>query len=227
VSKAERTCVLFFVKYPEKGKVKRRLAITLGERVTVKLYQKFVLDSLSMLERSGVTFLVCCDPPDSQDKFGKWLGTGYSYLPQRGADLGQRMKNGFVDTFHCHYRQVVIIGSDSPDLPAHFINEALSSLKTHDVVIGPSFDGGYYLIGFNYDTFLPEAFDEIDWGTDTVFTDTLKIVKNSGCTVRILSAWHDIDTYDDLRDLITRNLDTEFRHSITMAYLSGLDGVVS
>ncbi len=225
VIEPNKNCILFFVKYPEKGQVKKRLSMRLGEDVTAELYRNFVLDSLSALEGCGVQFLVCFHPPDSKNKFIEWLGKGYSYMPQRGDDLGQRMRNGFINMFDKNYQGVIIIGSDIPDLPSAFIDEALVSLQTHDVVIGPSFDGGYYLIGFKHDTFLPEAFDGISWSTETVFSETLTIVKNEGLRLHILPRWNDIDTYNDLKGLIERNQNTDFRRSMTYTYLSNCDEI--
>jgi len=140
-------CILFFVKYPEKGRVKRRLSADLDEAITVELYKNFILDLLSTLEKFGVEFRICFYPHNSQEKFMEWLGTQYSYIPQIGKDLGQRMKNSFIQTFAEGFHRVIIIGSDSPDLPGALIKKGFLSLKTHHAVVGPSFDGGYYLIG--------------------------------------------------------------------------------
>jgi hypothetical protein len=225
VIEPDKNCVLFFAKYPQKGQVKKRLSMSIGEGAATELYRNFVLDSLSVLERSGVQFLVCFHPPDSQKRFIEWLGKGHTFMPQRGDDLGQRMRNGFFNMFDRNYQRVIVIGSDSPDLPGAFIDEALVSLKTNDVVIGPSFDGGYYLIGFRHDTFLPEAFDGISWSTDTVFSETLTIVKNAELRLHVLPSWNDIDTCDDLEDLIERNRNTDFRESMTFSYLSNCDGI--
>jgi len=220
VIEPDKNCILFFVKYPEKGQVKKRLSMTIGEGVAAELYRNFVLDSLSALERSGIQFIVCFHPPDSRKKIIEWLGKDFSYMPQQGDDLGQRMQNGFINMFDKKYPRVIVIGSDSPDLPGEFIDEAFSSLRTHDVVIGPSFDGGYYLIGFRHDTFLPEAFDGICWSTETVFSETLTVLKNAGLRLHLLPRWKDIDTFNDLEDLIVRNQNTDFCKSMTFSYLS-------
>ena len=220
-----KNCILFFVKYPEKGRVKKRLSKSIGEGVAAELYRNFVLDSLSALEKCGVQFVVSFHPPDAQKKIIEWLGKDYSYMPQQGDDLGQRMRNGFINMFDKNCQRVIIIGSDSPDLPGEFIDEAFSSLKTHDVVIGPSFDGGYYLIGFRHDTFFPETFDGICWSTDTVFSETSTIVKKAGLTLHVLPGWNDIDTRNDLDGLIERNRNTAFRRSMTFSYLSTLDEI--
>jgi hypothetical protein len=227
MNESGKDCILFFAKYPEKGKVKKRLAAHLGEDITVELYRYFVRDSLSTLETCGVKLLVCFYPPESRKRFSEWLGMNYSYVPQQGVDLGQRMKYCFVNAFDRGFQFVIAIGSDIPDLPGEFIKEALSSLKTHDVVIGPSFDGGYYLIGFRKNKFIPEAFDGIDWGTHTVFHDTLTVLQNARCKVHTLPKWSDIDTIADLKHLIDRNQNTEFRNSKTISYLSKIAGLLT
>lgn len=227
MNESGKDCILFFAKYPEKGKVKKRLAARLGEDITVELYRYFVMDSLSTLETCNVSLLVCVYPPESQKRFVQWLGVNHLYVPQQGTDLGQRMKTSFVDAFNRGFQFVVAVGSDIPDLPGEFITEALTSLKTHDAVIGPSVDGGYYLIGFKENTFVPEAFDGIDWGTHTVYQDTLVLLQNAGCNLHTLPTWRDMDTLSDLKYLIDGNRNTEFRNSKTLSYLSTIAGLLT
>jgi hypothetical protein len=87
------------------------------------------------------------------------------------------------------------------------------------VVLGPSFDGGYYLIGFRDDTFLPAVFEGISWGSSTVFQNTLEGIKNAGCNVSLLPIWGDVDTIVDVKNLVRRNRDTAFKSSYTISYL--------
>jgi glycosyltransferase A (GT-A) superfamily protein (DUF2064 family) len=111
------------------------------------------------------------------------------------------MRNAFIEAFEMGFRRVVLIGSDIPDLPLDFIEEAFTSLKESDVVIGPAYDGGYYLIGFKDKTFSPQIFEGITWGTKNVFDQTMKKLKRSRRVVHILPYHRDIDTMDDLRNL--------------------------
>jgi len=208
------------MKYPEAGQVKTRLSREIGEIITVELYRNFVLDMLSTVEKLGVDLWMCFYPNNSQEKLMKWLSKQHCYIPQKGEDLGQRMKNGFIQAFARGYRRVIIIGSDIPDLPGAFINDAFSSLNTNDVVIGPAFDGGYYLIGFRHDAFLPEAFEGINWSTDTVFRETTNILKKAERKMYLLPEWSDIDTLVDVKNLVVRNQDTDFRYSKTILYIS-------
>lgn len=227
MNKSNEKLILFFMKYPEKGlpsseakgQVKTRLAKELGEIATFELYKNFVLDLLSMLETLEIHLWICFYPVSSQEKLVEWLGEQYCYVSQKGDNLGQNMKNSFIHAFASGYRRVIVIGSDSPDLPGEFINEAFRSLKTNDIVIGPALDGGYYLIGFRYDTFLPEVFEGINWSTDTVFGETMNILAEAGCKIHILPEWSDVDTLVDLKNLFMRNQDTAFRYSKTISYI--------
>ncbi|MFQ6039921.1 MAG: TIGR04282 family arsenosugar biosynthesis glycosyltransferase [Candidatus Poribacteria bacterium] len=219
MNEPDERCLLFFMKYPEKGRVKTRLAREIGAIVTVELYKNFVLDLLSTLEKLGMDLWVCFYPKNSREKLMGWLGKQYCYMPQKGADLGQRMKNSFLQAFDKDYHRVVVIGSDSPDLPSAFINQAFSYLETNDVVIGPAFDGGYYLIGFRANAFLPEAFEGINWSADTVFRETMNILEMAKLKIYVLPKWSDVDTLRDVKNLIQRNQDTEFRHSKTVSYI--------
>jgi len=217
--KNQDACVLCFVKYPEKGQVKLRLAVDLDKDVVVELYRNFVLDIVSILKKLDTPFYLCFSPLNAQKKFREWLGSAYSYVPQEGNDLGERMKNGFCYAFTEGFRRVILVGSDSPDLPSDFLRNAITELQTHDVVIGPSSDGGYYLIGFRDDTFLPSVFDGISWSSSTVFQETIEKAKNAGRSLSLLPAWSDVDIVSDLKNLIRRNRNTVFKSSHTISFL--------
>jgi len=192
-------CLLFFIKDPGKGRVKTRLASAIGDKMAVKLYRRFLLEMLFTLNRGTFLFYLCYSPENSLDNLKDWLGDHYLYMSQGGENLGEKMKNGFVEAFSMSFKRVVLIGSDIPDLPLEFIEEAFTSLREKDVVIGPSFDGGYYLIGFKDKTFSPRVFDGIHWSTESVFEKTLKVLTQEGLTVHTLQPLRDIDTVEDLR----------------------------
>ena len=211
-------CLLFFVRNPQKGPVKSRLAKAVGADVARELYRNFLLDMLSMLESSNFPLIICFYPEDALSDLKNFLGRDYRYQPQRGADLGERMKEAFTDAFVMRFRRVVLIGSDIPDLPADIITEAFTHLETVDTILGPSSDGGYYLIGFNREGFLPEAFRGLLWGTRGVSEKTLSILRHHKRTAHLLPSWSDIDSVDDLKTFLGRN-----RHPSaaprTLAYL--------
>ncbi len=194
----EDRCVLFFIKNPEKAKVKTRLASAVGERAAVKLYRQFLLEMLSTLNRGTFLFYIYFQPHNSLNDLKNWLGEDYLYMPQIGENLGERMKNAFIEAFAMKFKRVLLIGSDIPDLPLEFIDTAFEYLNHGEVVIGPSVDGGYYLIGFRNDMFLPRTFEKIPWSTDKVFNETMKILENEKLTVYALEPLRDIDTVEDL-----------------------------
>jgi len=193
-------CLLFFIKNPEKGNVKTRLASAMGDEKAVKFYKRFLLEMLSTLNRGTFLFYLCFYPEHSLKDLKRWLGDHYLYTPQYGENLGEKMKNGFVEAFAMSFKRVVLIGSDIPDLPLEFIEEAFTSLNEKDAVIGPSIDGGYYLIGFSDKSFSPQVFEGVPWGQETVFKKTMKLLEREGKTVHTLQPLRDIDTIKDLQN---------------------------
>jgi rSAM/selenodomain-associated transferase 1 len=189
------------MKNPERGKVKSRLAAAIGEDLAVSVYKNLVKGMLSTLKAGAFPLYVCFYPKDAQKPLTNWLGARYRYIPQKGKDLGERMKNGFMEAFSMGHKRVVLIGSDIPDLSLELIVEAFTSLKKKDAVIGPALDGGYYLIGFKEEAFSPRVFDGMAWGTDRVFDETMQALKKLRRTVHILPYQRDIDTVEDLRNL--------------------------
>lgn len=222
------SCILLFVKSPEQVSVKSRLAADIGEETARELYKNFVLDIVETL--SGVTATircamhVCVHPPGALPQTRKWLGDDYRYLPQRGKNLGERMKNAFLAGFADGYERVLIIGSDAPDLTGEIITEGINSLKHREAVLGPAHDGGYYLIGLRPDTFLPAVFEDIPWSTEEVFAATMKIFRQAKRDVAVLPPWRDMDTLPDLQDLRERHKTNYFADSRTIRYLRSRDG---
>jgi rSAM/selenodomain-associated transferase 1 len=219
MSPSSDSCIILFAKYPAPGKVKTRLAKQLGPERAAQLYRNFVLDILDTLRTVDVTLRIFFEPPGALDEFRTWLGDDYRYVSQTGPALGQRMKNALVHTFAEGFSKAALIGSDLPDLSADFLNLGLRALDKHQALLGPSDDGGYYLIGFSKDAFLPEAFDNIAWGTDRVFTHTVKILKRHRRKLYVLPRWHDVDTLEDLKSLVARSRNTDFRNSRAFSFL--------
>ena len=216
-------CIILFVKSPGQAPVKSRLATALGEETARRLYRHFVLDMLTTLSdlraRGRCDLAVGVYPAGSTEVVRAWLGDGYIYLPQQGNDLGERMKNAFQEVFAAGYKQALIIGSDAPDLTTEILEEGFTRLEKEGAVIGPARDGGYYLIGFQDDAFLPQVFDGIPWSTGEVYARTMEIFREKKRDVAILTPWQDIDTLEDLRDLYERHQGDSFANSRTMRYL--------
>jgi rSAM/selenodomain-associated transferase 1 len=191
------------VKLPVKGNVKTRLAETIGDAAALALYRCFVSDTLAAVRRTGYPTLVFFHPPDAQRAVTDWLGDDITFLPQEGADLGERMSAAFQKAF-LRCPRAVLVGSDIPDLPPASLHEAFEVLKTRDAVIGPARDGGYYLIGFSSAGIVPAAFEGIEWGGPRVFEETLAILRKHGLNVHVLPTWDDIDDCHDLKALCDR-----------------------
>ncbi len=221
----EKECILFYVKFPENGKTKTRLAKGLGDGHAVGLYRCFILDMLNMLATIPQQVCVGYFPEHAGSYFKEWLGKAYLYFPQKGTDLGERMKHSFQQAFQQGFEKVVIIGSDLPDLPSDIIAKAFEELRSFDTVIGPAVDGGYYLLGFHHDTFFPEVFEDITWSTSAVFDQTLKKFEQFGLTFSILSEWHDIDTFFELQQLYNKHRHTNRKTTKTISYLDKMKGV--
>jgi rSAM/selenodomain-associated transferase 1 len=211
--------LLFFVKYPKIGKVKSRLSDDFDDTFVLKLYEKFVEDLLEMLNTEKFSVIICYHPTGTIENYKKWLGEDYTYISQEGKDLGERLKNCFQKGFNLGFEKLIVIGSDSPDLPINIITDSFDALDENDTVIGPCQDGGYYLLGFNNKSFIPETFQDIKWSTSTVFEKTMENLYKKASKTFILPQLSDVDTVEDLKNLYKRNKETDFKNSNTMIFL--------
>jgi rSAM/selenodomain-associated transferase 1 len=200
----ERSSVLLFVKYPEKGKVKTRLASKIGDDAALAVYQELVSSMLDELNKCRYPRRIYFTPMNAKDNMGDWIGTESTYVAQSGSDVGERMKNAFLEVFETGVERALLIGSDVPDITVKILDEAMDSLERNDVVIGPAMDGGYYLVGFNARSLTPEIFDNIMWSTSTVYEKTLEILRGNGQRVHCLQELRDIDTLDDLEEYLRK-----------------------
>lgn len=193
--------IVMFSKAPEPGKVKTRLATHMSDIEAASFHEAFVLDTLDTLAviEDAKIYIAC--HPDKEHLFFKEIEESFDIkiFNQRGDDLGERMKNAFHYLRKMGHKEILVIGSDSPTLPAEILNEAFDSLKKDELVVGPSLDGGYYLIGISGK--IPDLFAGIEWGTDKVFDETLKRAKESNLNFALLPFWYDIDTINELRFL--------------------------
>lgn len=210
---------LLLVKDPAKGQVKRRLGNGIGELHATRLYRAFVEDLLGTFEGSSLRPTICYYPAEAADDIIGWFGPRYGYLAQRGDDHPERLKCAFEDMFARGSDSVIILASDNPDLPAELLSLASEALVQGDAVLGPTQDGGYYLVGFRRDALVPEAFRDIDWSTERVFGQTADRIEKRGQSLIVLPLWYDVDTAADLRALFVRGRSSDFRGSRTMEYL--------
>jgi len=195
----KKDAIIIFAKYPKHGNVKTRLAKTLGENVATKFYiscASHVFKESLKLKRTVVPFLFHPDQEQSNE-LKNWAGGKFIYKIQDGADLGQRMSNALAEVFKNNFEKVLIIGTDIPDLSSDLINQALSQLDKNDIVIGPSTDGGYYLLGMK--KFHPDLFNNIQWSSAEVLNKTLDIIIQKELKFCLLTELMDIDTEADLK----------------------------
>ena len=213
-------CLMIFVRHPEPGKVKTRLAQAYGDRFAAELYGYFVDDLLEELERGSYRLEIAFTPAEKESAIRWRFGGRFSYTPQEGEGLGERMEKAFRSCFAKGFAAAILIGSDFPDLTVEVIEQAFHALENgHDAVVGPAFDGGYYLIGFRSATFDPGVFKEIPWGERTVCEETLNRLHARGYRISLAPTWHDIDTEEDLTALQARHANTPFSRSRTMVFL--------
>jgi len=196
------SALIIFAKAPIPGQVKTRLCPPLTPDEAASLHGSIVLD---MLERSrGIAsmdcFVACAPSPDHV--FFKILAErhGVRLIAQTGDDLGARMARASADVFALGYRQVLVIGTDLPTLPGSAFGDAVKLLASHDLVLGPARDGGYYLIGLRKPA--PELFAGIPWSTDRVLALTQQKAAALALRTALLPVRRDIDTVDDLRAVI-------------------------
>jgi len=217
-----KECVLFFVKWPEKGKVKTRLAREIGSEHAVNLYRCFILDLADKLKKLSQDVILCYSPQNANAMFRSWLGDQFAYFPQPDGDLGMRMKKSFDQAFENGYKQAVLIGSDCPDLPEEFLKQAFTELKHADAVIGPAVDGGYWLIGFQSRSFYPHVFEGVSWSMETVFAETMKKFSQKKINAAVLPKWMDIDTITSLFEWYESYEPSSLRASHTWTYMKSM-----
>ena len=196
-----RRAILIFVKYPEPGKVKTRLAATLGAEMAADIYRRLVAAVIAALP-DGDDLIVVFDPPEKRGKVAEWLGSALAgrradLAPQAAGDLGARLKQAFDEAFARGFEKVAVIGSDCIGLSPAVFSETWEALETHDAVLGPSTDGGYYLLALRQPC--AALFRGIAWSTGAVRAQTLAQAQAAGLAVHELAALPDIDTEADWR----------------------------
>ncbi|BDQ35127.1 TIGR04282 family arsenosugar biosynthesis glycosyltransferase [Pseudodesulfovibrio portus] len=198
-----KNCVLFFIKYPEPGRVKTRLAEESTPEQAAAFYRAFVEEKLAELE-AGVDgdVVVFFTPESRRDAVRDWLGKGRRYVAQKGADLGRRMENGFREAFFMGYQRGVLVGSDIPGLSPGIVNLGLRCLEPDRASLGPAGDGGYYLIGFHRTGFSPEVFRTGEWSTPGVYERAFNVLAGTGLAFTELERLDDMDTMEDVETML-------------------------
>ena len=205
--RSPHAALVIFAKAPIPGEVKTRLCPPLTHDEAATLHGSFVLD---MLERSKTAvaklklpldrYLACA--PSSTLVFFKIMEErqGVKLIDQVGDDLEARLQHVFETMFERGYQRVFMVGTDVPSLPLHHYTQALALLEVNDLVLGPAFDGGYYLIGLK--RMVPDLFTGIPWSTKRVLAMTHEKATTLGLRIGLLPPWRDVDTIEDLKALI-------------------------
>ena len=197
-TKRERLLLVVMAKAPVPGTVKTRLVPHLSPQEATDLYRCLLKDRIKTIQTlTRVALAIAYTPADSRDAFVPFSGNGLRLFPQKGKNLGERLNNIFLEKLADDFDAVSIIDSDTPDLPVSAVEESFVRLMSGqtDVVFGPCYDGGYYLVGMRRPH--PELFANIPWSTDKVLTDTLERARELGVRADLLHRWNDLDTIDD------------------------------
>lgn len=193
--------LIIFVRNPERGKVKTRLAATLGEDKALKIYRELLRHTLQITKNAKVEKYVFYAGAIPQND--AWKENGFHQLLQKEADLGEKMQQAFETVLKQHSK-AVIIGSDCPELTEEIIQDAFAALENHDVTIGPANDGGYYLLGMK--KIFSEFFRNKRWSTEEVYAKTLKDFSALHLSYYELPALIDIDTEEDWEAVQQKNI---------------------
>jgi rSAM/selenodomain-associated transferase 1 len=192
----QKNILIIFAKNLVHGKVKTRLASSIGVDHAFAVYKELLYRTKSIVQNVNADKIVYYS--DQVELTDIW-DDRFLKAKQQGLDLGERMRNAFNDSFQRGYSKAVIIGTDCPSLNKHIIQAAFEDLDHKNVVIGPAYDGGYYLLGMK--VLYEDLFQNVAWSTKTVFETTITISKHFNLTYSVLPLLHDIDEERDLEHL--------------------------
>lgn len=195
-----KDCIIFFVKYPEPGMVKTRLADHSSPEAAADFYRTFVEEKIAELECCDKDILVFHYPEGARQEMKEWLGPKFRYLGQKGTELGRRMENAFREAFFMGYERAVLVGSDIPGLSCEIVEAAFEAVSSDTAALGPAEDGGYYLIGFHRTGYVPEVFRKMEWSTGGVFQTTVDRLIANELKCAGLPQLDDMDTIEDVEE---------------------------
>jgi rSAM/selenodomain-associated transferase 1 len=202
VERMSSPAVLLFARLPRAGRVKTRLARTVGDEVAVAFYRacaEHLFDQVRAVEAARYVFVA---EPSDLDEVRAWVGPAFVVRPQRGDDLGARMRCAFEDVFADGAGRAVVTATDTPELSRGRVLEALEALERAELVVGPSGDGGYYLLGMR--RVLPWLFEHMPWSTPAVLPETRRRADTRQVLRFELGSLEDVDTETDLRAWLAR-----------------------
>lgn len=188
-------------KQPTVGTTKTRLSPPLSLAAAAGLFEALLFDTFDLASSlAGIDLAVAVTPPDSIPYFERTAPPGARLLPVSCPDIGDCLRQVFEQLFHLGYPRVLAFNADGPSLPRQYFQQALQLLAEHDVVYGPSEDGGYYLVGLKEHQ--PRLFQGIEWSTSGVLSRSLAVAGQANLAAALLPPWYDVDTAADLRRLL-------------------------
>lgn len=202
--------LILFAKFPRPGEVKTRLGEVIGMDAAAEVYRQFAAHTFALaqtLSSAGVEVFVFYAPGATESEMVQWVGYPFRYECQQGKDLGERIHNAFDTVFRHGASQCVLIGTDVPEMDLPTLNASFSSLAAADVVVGPSTDGGYYLLGMHANT--KSIFADVPWSTNEVFHRTLDHIITLQLHHCVLPVLNDIDTAADYLAYLERKKGTQ------------------
>jgi rSAM/selenodomain-associated transferase 1 len=236
---ARGLCALaVMTKAPQAGRVKTRLVPPLTPEEAAELNKCFLRDTAAAIssacsrrpvgdegKTARASAIAVYTPVGAESAYTDILPADFSLLPQRGDEFGERLYLAVEDLFKCGFDSLCLIDSDSPTVPAENFEQAVGLLSTTEdrVVLGPSDDGGYYLIGMKKPH--RHLFEQIDWSTERVLNQTMQRATEIGIEVKLLPTGYDVDDDVSLRRLCNELLDEQGRDSVapgTRKFLAGL-----
>lgn len=188
-----KNALIIFIRNPELGTCKTRLAKTIGAIAALEVYKQLLNHTASVTKNVQADKFVFYSENIKENDI--WNPATFKKKLQNGTDLGERMKNAFTEVFNLGYEKAVIIGSDLLDLETDNIDDAFNKLNDSEYIIGPAKDGGYYLLGTK--TVNQNIFKNKKWGSASVLKDTLNDLQQS--SIHLLEELNDIDTFEDLK----------------------------
>ncbi len=201
-----RELLIIFYRNPILGKVKTRLAATLGDESALDIYRHLVAHTREVICKVEVTTAKAVFYSDVIDVDDEWGDVHVQKFQQIGVSLGERMIEAFSLGFSMGYKSICIIGTDCLELSSSIVDSAFTELRNHDAVIGPARDGGYYLLGMN--NLEPTIFQNKNWGSDSVYEATLADFKQTGFCYSVLPTLSDIDVEDNLPLSLRKSIGT-------------------
>tara|TARA_B100000795_G_scaffold229836_1_gene187040 strand:- start:886 stop:1485 length:600 start_codon:yes stop_codon:yes gene_type:complete len=187
--------IIIFVKNPELGKVKSRLANSIGEEGALKVY-KYLLEFTHRIIKNTNADQLFLFHNEKIIEANKWSILNCENKVQISGSLGEKMKNSFEFVFSKGFDNVVILGSDCLEITSKIINEGFSKLENTNVVIGPAKDGGYYLLGLN--KVIPSLFKNMPWSASDLLVETIKKITKEKLNYKLLPVLSDVDYLEDL-----------------------------